>query len=298
MILTLPELMRLLLMLRGTLGKLNSIQESTVVGKSVFQYLPVAIALIVAPLVGADVKPVTEATAKGAAIAAEADRRASGYVDSEESFTMVLRDRRGQERVRTMRAKTLERPDDGDWSLTIFDQPLDVRGTAMLTYSHGLEPDDQWLYLPALKRVKRISSKNRSGQFMGSEFAFEDMSDFMLEKYTYRYLRNEPCGELDCFVSEWVPAYQHSGYSRIEVLHDQDQYRTQRIEFYDHQGEHLKTLHLRNHQLHNERFWRPMELTMLNHQTAKSTLLHYDHIEFGVGLTERNFDQNALKRAK
>ncbi len=94
-----------------------------------------------------------DAVEKGIAIAAEADRRDSGYVDSEESFTMVLRDSKGRERFRTLRTKTLERTDDGDWSLTIFDEPADVKGTAMLTYSHGLEPDDQWLYLPALTQV-------------------------------------------------------------------------------------------------------------------------------------------------
>ncbi len=239
-----------------------------------------------------------DAVEKGIAIAAEADRRDSGYVDSEESFTMVLRDSKGRERFRTLRTKTLERTDDGDWSLTIFDEPADVKGTAMLTYSHGLEPDDQWLYLPALKRVKRISSKNRSGPFMGSEFAFEDLSDFELEKYSYRYLRDEPCGEHSCFVSEWVPAYEHSGYTRIEVWHDREEYREQKIEFYDKVGKHLKTLVLNDYSLYRERFWRPLKMEMTNHKTGKATLLHFNNIELGAGLTEREFDQNSLRRAK
>lgn len=236
--------------------------------------------------------------AMGAAIALEADRRASGYVDSEESFTMVLRDSRGRERQRILRTKTFERADDGDWSLTIFDQPADVKGTAMLTHSHGLQPDDQWLYLPALKRVKRISSKNRSGPFMGSEFAFEDLSDFELEKYSYRYLRDEACGELTCFVSEWAPAYEHSGYARMEVWHDQQAYRVQRILYYDRRKAHLKTLAFTDYRLYDERFWRALRLEMTNHQTGKTTLLAFNDIALGVGLSERDFDHNALKRAK
>ncbi len=234
----------------------------------------------------------------GAKIAAEADRRESGFVDSEETLTMVLRDNRGRERTRTLRAKTFEHLGAGDWSLTIFDQPADVKGTAMLTYSNGLEADDQWLYLPALKRVKRISSKNRSGPFMGSEFAFEDLSDFELEKYTYRYIGDEPCGELTCFVTEWVPAYEHSGYARVEVWHDQVEYRVQKIVHYDRRDALLKTLVYEDYQLHNDRFWRASTLQMTNHKNGKTTLLHYHDIKFGVGLSEHDFDQNALKRAK
>ena len=238
------------------------------------------------------------AAEKGRAIAAEADRRASGFVDSAESFTMTLRDDRGRERVRTLRVQVLERDNDGDWSLTVFDEPADVQGTALLTYAHGIEPDDQWIYLPALRRVKRISSRNRSGPFMGSEFAFEDMSDFELEKYQYTYLRDETCGDDLCVVSEWVPQYPHSGYSRTVIWIDQSEYRTRKIEFYDTRGAHLKTLELSDFKLFGDRYWRPMHWEMHNHQNNKTTLLDYNTIELGVGLMERDFDQKALKRAR
>jgi outer membrane lipoprotein-sorting protein len=235
---------------------------------------------------------------RGTAIAREAERRDSGFGDSEETLTMVLRDNKGRERSRTLRLRTLEQADDGDWSLTIFDEPADVKGTALLTYSHGLEADDQWIYLPALKRVKRISSKNKSGPFMGSELAFEDLSSFELEKYRYRYLRDEPCEALQCFVSEWVPAYEHSGYSRMEVWHDTREYRLQRIDYYDRKGQHLKTLSLKEYQMFDERFWRALHWEMRNHKTGKVTLLDFTSIEFGQGFTERDFDQNSLKRAR
>jgi len=133
---------------------------------------------------------------KGLAIAQEAERRDLGWESSEATMEMILRNRHGQESTREMRSRSLEVADDGDKSLIIFDHPRDVRGTALLTFSHKTGDDDQWLYLPALKRVKRIASSNKSGPFMGSEFAYEDISSQEVEKYTYKYLRDEPCGEL------------------------------------------------------------------------------------------------------
>ena len=107
---------------------------------------------------------------KGLAIAREADRRDEDFTDFTADLLMILKNKHGQKSVRKIRVRTLEVADDGDKSLTIFDNPRDVKGTAFLTFSHKQGDDDQWLYLPALKRVKRISSRNKSGSFMGSEF--------------------------------------------------------------------------------------------------------------------------------
>jgi len=128
---------------------------------------------------------------KGLAIAIEADKRDGGWHDSESSLTMILRNKHGDESRREIRGKSLEVHDDGDKTLTIFDTPRDVKGTAFLNYTHKAGDDDQWLYLPALKRVKRIASRNKSGSFMGSEFAYEDIASQEVEKYTYKWLRDE-----------------------------------------------------------------------------------------------------------
>ena len=97
---------------------------------------------------------------------------------------MVLKNRHGDESERDLRIRILEVEGDGDKSLSIFDSPGDVKGTAFLTFTHKFADNDQWLYLPALKRVKRISSGNRSGSFMGSEFAYEDISSEETEKFS------------------------------------------------------------------------------------------------------------------
>ena len=112
----------------------------------------------------------------GIEIAREARARKSGFGNFTARQVMVLRNKRGQESRRQIRVRVLEVEGDGDKSMFVFDQPRDVEGTAFLIYSHKEDADEQWLYLPALKRVKRISSSNRSGSFMGSEFAYEDMS--------------------------------------------------------------------------------------------------------------------------
>ena len=150
---------------------------------------------------------------RGLAIAIEADKRDLGYVDSTANMKMTLRNRAGKESIRNVRIKNLEVSGDGDKSLSIFDEPADVKGTTSLTWSHSTKPDEQWLYLPALKRVKRISSKNKSGPFMGSEFAFEDIGSQEVDKYTYKYLRDENIGSTPTFVTERYPTDKNSGYT-------------------------------------------------------------------------------------
>jgi outer membrane lipoprotein-sorting protein len=236
---------------------------------------------------------------KGLAIAVEADRRNIGFNNSTADMLMILKNRHGQESRREIRIKTLEVKDDGDKSMTIFDSPKDVKGTAFLNYTHKQGDDDQWLYLPALKRVKRISSRNKSGSFMGSEFSYEDISSQEVEKYTYKWLRDENYKGNDCFVSERYPVdRKNSGYSRQVTWLDKQEYRVWKVEYYDRKNMHLKTLTMRNHQLFVGKFWRALELHMVNHQTGKSTLLQFSNYEFDVGLTEPDFNKNSLKRVR
>ncbi len=238
------------------------------------------------------------AAEKGLAIAIEANQRDKGWQTITSDMTMILRNRNGEESVRTLRIQTLEVPDDGDKSLTIFDEPKDVRGTALLTYSHKSEPDDQWLYLPALKRVKRIASSNKSGPFMGSEFAFEDMSSQEVEKYSYNYLRDEPCGPLVCFVVERFPKDENSGYTKQVAWIDQNEYVMRKVEFYDRKQSLLKTLTVDGYQQYLGRYWRPEKSEMINHQTGKSTDLIIKNYQFRVPLDENDFTQNSLKRSR
>lgn len=235
---------------------------------------------------------------KGLAIATEAQRRADGYNDFTADILMILKNRQGEESRRQIRIRTLEVKGDGDKSLSIFDDPADVKGTAMLTYSHKTRPDDQWLYLPALKRVKRIASNNKSGPYMGSEFAYEDLGSQEVEKYTYRHLRDEVYGGLDCFVIERVPVDEYSGYTRQIMWLDKKEYRPMKVEFYDRKNALLKTLTYSGYRKYLENHWRPDEMSMVNQQTGKSTLIQWRNYRFRTGLSDKDFEVNDLQRAR
>ena len=235
---------------------------------------------------------------KGLEIAQEADKRDTGFGDSTASLIMELKNKQGQSSTRHVRVKNLEVKGDGDKSMSIFDKPADVKGTAFLTFSHATTADEQWLYLPAIKRVKRINSKNKSGPFMGSEFAYEDISSQELEKYTYKYLRDEKLDDIDCFVLERFPAYEFSGYTRQIIWINKNEYRPEKIVFYDRKNSLLKTLTYFNYKQYLGQYWRAQKMHMTNHQTGKSTLLTWDEYAFKTGLSDSDFSRNSLKRAK
>ena len=237
---------------------------------------------------------------RGVQVAREADRRDGGWGTSASRITMVLTNRNGEESGRELRRQALEseEPGAGDKSLIVFDSPRDVEGTALLSYSRILDPDDQWLYLPALRRVKRISSSNKSGPFVGSEFAFEDLVSQEVEKYEYRWLRTERCGALECEVVERYPRYEDSGYTRQIIWWDTDEYRPQRIDFYDRKDSLLKTLSYHGYQQYEGRFWRPDRLEMVNHQNGKQTVLTFDDWAFGIDVSEDDFTPSRLRRVR
>lgn len=236
---------------------------------------------------------------KGLSIAKEADIRDRGFKNLKSNMLMVLKNRHGKESTRRMNMKVLEVDGDGDKSLTIFNNPKDVKGTAFLNFTHKTGDDDQWLYLPALKRVKRISSRNKSGSFMGSEFAYEDISSQEVEKYTYNWIRDEEYNGQDCFVVEYYPVdTKNTGYTRQVGWIDKQEYRTQKVEYFDRKNSHLKTLTLKGYKKYLDRFWRPDELNMVNHQNGKSTRLEFSDYKFQTGLKDRDFNKNSLKRVK
>ena len=235
---------------------------------------------------------------KGLAIAIEADKRDTGWVDFKAKMKMTLRNKQGQESTRTIKLSSQEVLDDGDKSLSIFSSPRDIKGTAFLSYTHALKPDDQWLFLPALKRVKRIASANKSGPFVGSEFAYEDLTSQEVEKYTYNWLRDENINGKTFFVVEAIPAYANSGYARQEVWIDSEMYQPVKIVFFDRKNSLLKTLESSDWNQYLGKYWRPSRMHMQNHQTSKSTELTWSDYSFKVGLTDRDFDQSTLKRAR
>lgn len=250
-------------------------------------------ALLVSPVSQAAL----ESQTKGRNIAIEVDRRDQGFGDTRARLEMVLKDRSGRTSVRDLRMLTLEVVDskDGDKTLVQFNKPRDIAGTTLLSFSHFQGNDDQWLFLPALRRVKRISSNNKSGPFVGSEFAYEDLLSQEHQRYTHKWLRDEPCGALKCFVVERRPTDSNSGYTRQIVWIDQKHYRPNKIDYYDRRNALLKSLRYNDYRRFNGKYWRAQEMIMQNRQSGKSTVLRFSQYEFTVGLKENYFHPSRLR---
>lgn len=252
-------------------------------------------ALLAAPLPAAAQDP-----ERGIEIARESERRDAGWGDAQVSLTMVLEDRKGTRRERALRMMMLEVPGErgGDLSISIFDTPADLKGTILLTHTKVGKDDDQWLYLPSLKRVKRISSANKTGAYFGSEFAYEDIATPEIAKFTYAYTGQKPCGRLTCFVVERRPAYRNSGYSVLVTYFDTAEYRPQQVEYFDRRGKLLKVLTFSGYKKFAGRYWRAQTLTMQNRKTGKTTVLKYGNWAFRTGLTAATFQQGNMRNLR
>jgi hypothetical protein len=119
-----------------------------------------------------------------------------------------------------------------------------------------------------------------------------------VEKYTYKYLRDEACGELTCFVMERYPTDENSGYTKQVAWIDQQEYRTWKVDYYDRKESLLKTLTMSDFAQYQDRFWQPGKMAMVNHQTGKATDLFWSNYRYDTDLTEADFNQNSLKRAR
>ena len=237
--------------------------------------------------------------AQGRSIAEEAHRRSAGFGDYRVDVTMIFRQPHAAADTRRLHIAGLEMANDGERSLIVFDEPPDQRGTALLTHAHAARDDDQWLFLPALQRVKRILSTNRAGPFVGSEFAFEDLTAQEVVRYTYKLLDQAMLAGVRCDRVERVPAYANSGYSRQVVWYDVTERRIWRVDFYDRHGALLKTYTAADFGRYLDHTWRPGRMVMLNVQTGRSTELVWTGYRFRTGLdSDRDFTVNSLRRAR
>lgn len=241
--------------------------------------------------------------AKGREITAESIHRDNGFGDTRAQMTMLLTSASGEVSQRTLRMNTLEGKSDqaGDKSVIVFDTPNDVQGTVLLTHTKILEPDDQWIYFPSIARVKRIASASKSGPFLGSEFAYEDLTAQELAKYDYQWLRDEPCpaplADRTCFVVQRAPLYENSGYKRQISWIDGTDFLFRKIEFYNREDRLLKTLTIGDYRKHGAH-WRSHDLVMINHQTNRSTKLKVTELKISTGLTESDFTEQAMERLR
>ena len=228
-------------------------------------------------------------------VAKKNDEVTNGFESSQANMTMILINARDQKTIRKMSSKTLE-GENGNMSLMVFLTPADVKGTKMLTHEHINKDDDQWMFLPALKRVKRISSRNKSGSFMGSEFSYEDTANNSWKKYTYEDdLKEVIIDGKKYYKGTRIPKDKNSGYSKQITYIDTNTYLTYKVEYYDRKKELLKTAIFSNWNNINNVYVLG-KIIMTNRQNSKKTILQWDNQKIKVGLSKKDFTKRKLKR--
>ncbi len=232
-------------------------------------------------------------------IAQNVKKNSDGYGSSRSTLEMILIGQAKNKAKRVIKTMTYENTknngEDGDKSLMEFISPLDVKGTKFLSHEKINKNNNQWLYLPALKRIKRINSKSKSGSFMGSEFSYEDISSREISKYKYSKKAKElKVNGVDCFVYERYPKDKNSGYSKQVIYVDKNKFITIKAEFYDKKKELLKTGIYENYKKIGK-IYRVGKITTTNHQNNKATTIEYLKDEINLNLSEKLFSKRYLK---
>ncbi|MDA9189727.1 outer membrane lipoprotein-sorting protein [bacterium] len=230
----------------------------------------------------------------GLEVAMKMEKAAQGFKGEQSTMKMILISASKEEVLRQMQGKVLEDLKDGDKSLITFEMPKDVKGTKMLTWSYKDKGDDQWLYLPSFRRVKRISSNAKSSSFMGSEFSYEDLGSQETQKYNFK-LVSQTDKE---YVLERV-SKKKSGYSKQVLVVSKEHLLATKIDYFDRKNELLKTAtfdKFEPYTVDGKKMWRANEIHMKNVQTKKESIISWNDRKMGLELKERDFEKKNLKK--
>lgn len=246
--------------------------------------------------------PVAAADLSAREIMQRVDDRDDGDNGSSE-MEMVLIDKSGHERVRKLRSFNKDKGED-KMRIMFFLEPADVKDTGFLTYDYddAKKDDDQWLYLPALRKTKRIASSDKSGSFMGSDFNYADMTRKDLDAYDFKILKEEEVRGVRTWVIEATPKtreeIEETGYTKSVVFVRQDNYVVARAVHWEKEGGRLKYLDaLKVEQI--DGIWTITENTMTTRQgkeTLHKTVLRFGNVKYNQKLTEDMFTVRRLEK--
>ena len=220
-----------------------------------------------------------------------------GLPNSMSTVTMTI-ETRDSRIVRTMKQYILESDDIGNKIINVFSEPVDVKGVSVLTHTAMDGNDQQWMFLPSINRTKRISSSNRSGSFIGSDFAFEDLSSLELSKYSFESASYEEKDGQELIKITYKPKYNGSGYSYIETFLNKKNYQPMFNNYYNSRGEHSKTLFLSEYVSYTpDGAWRPHLLKMEDH--IKNSVTEIVFSTFSTHSTRKsNFRSNSFNQVQ
>ena len=215
--------------------------------------------------------------------------------DQESDLTMTLINRSGSERVRKIH-QFLRDFGAVEKKIMFFLSPADVRNTSFMNWSFDDgRDDDQWIYLPALKKVKRISSDSKNDSFMGSDFTYDDLGDRHPTKDKHQILREETLDGESCYVVESTPKNSDYMYSRTVTWVIKDKWIGLKREFYDEDGDALKTLRVKSFEKISG-FWIIVHSEMHNTQKNHRTVMKLENVRVDKGVSESQFTERMMKR--
>lgn len=238
----------------------------------------------------------------GAEVARRINARDEG-VSSSRRVTMELVDKGGSRRVRETRF--LRRFFGEEKRTAIFYlSPATIADTAFLTIDHP-EPDrddDQWLYLPALRKVRRISAADRGDSFLGTDLTYEDIkkeTKVSLDDYTWRTLGEDEVDGHRCIAVEATPVSEEVaselGYGRVVSCVDAEIWMVRRAEYWDRAGRPLKVSHVSEIR-QVDGIWTPHRIEVGNRRTGHRTIFTVDEVDYATEVDEDLLTQQALKR--
>ena len=218
---------------------------------------------------------------------------------------MELIDRRGKSRVRETIGYRRYYGEEKR-TMLFYQSPSNVKGTGFLTYDYPQADidDDQWLYLPALRKVRRISSSDRGDYFLGTDFSYEDIkkeSRIAAEDYTFTALGTEVVDGHLTYLVEGVPVNteiaEELGYGRVQWRIDPKIWMSRKTEMWDVNGNPLKTIRTEN--IENvQGIWTSLKLSAVNHKTGHSTIFTFSDVDYQAPVDDSMFEQRSLRRGR
>jgi len=254
--------------------------------------------LFAAPLAGADDAP----PPSGREIMERVDARDDGDHVSQD-MEMILIDKRGSRRERTIRMFRRDVGQDTQ-SILFFLSPADVKDTGFLTYDYDAldKDDDQWLFLPALKKTKRIASGDKSGSFMGSDFSYSDITERNLDRYDYRLLQTDEVAGEPVWVVEAIPndedEIEETGYTKSVLFVRKDNDVVVRAKNWVKKGNRHKYMDVKTLEK-IDGIWVATEILMTTKKaktTLHSTLLRAHNVHFDQQFSDDVFTVRKLER--
>ncbi len=216
--------------------------------------------------------------------------------DMEANLTMTLINSSGDQRVREIK-QYLRDFGKVEKKIMFFIKPADVRNTSFMNWSYDdpSKDDDQWIYLPALKKVKRISSDSKGDYFMGSDFTYDDLGDRKPGDDNHKILREEKLNGEDCYVIESIPKNADYMYSKTVTWVVKGKWIGLKKEFYDEDGDYLKTLIIEKYG-NIKGFWIITKTKMDNVQKKHQTIMELSNVKINVGIPSNKFTERMMKR--